>query len=125
MKGTLKFNSSYFLAAIFLLIIEILIALFAHDTIIRPYFGDFLVVILIYCFVRSFVTTPVIPTAIAVLLFSFALETGQYFHIVNLIGLQHVKLARIIIGTSFAWADLAAYTAGILTVVFTEKLLHH
>ena len=125
MKGVLKFNGNYFLLVIILFIVEILIALHVHDAIIRPYIGDFLVVILIYCFVRSFLTTPVIPTAIAVLLFSFVIETAQYFHIVHLLGLQHSKLASTIIGTSFEWTDIAAYTAGILLVVVTEKLLRN
>jgi len=123
MNKIFKFNLKYFYSAIALFITEVLIALYVHDAIIRPYIGDLLVVILIYCFVKSFLNTPLIPTAIGVLLFSFAIETAQYFHIVDLLGLQHSKLARIVIGTSFAWTDLAAYSAGVLLVICTEKLL--
>lgn len=39
------FDKKYFLAALFLLLTEILIALFIHDTFFRPYAGDFLAVI--------------------------------------------------------------------------------
>jgi Protein of unknown function (DUF2809). len=122
MSGLVKFNRHYFIIAIIIFLVEILIAFFIHDTIIRPYIGDFLVVILIYCFVKSFLNTPVWSTALTVLLFSYAVEISQYFHIINKLGLQHSKLARIIMGTSFGWIDLAMYTAGIGVVIFIESL---
>ncbi|HEY5408196.1 MAG TPA: DUF2809 domain-containing protein [Ginsengibacter sp.] len=116
----LRFNRKYFIIALAIFTIEVFIALFVHDKIIRPYIGDFLVVILIYCFVKSFLNTPVFPTALAVLLFSYAVEISQYFHLVNKLGLQNSKLARIIFGTYFEWTDLAVYTAGIIAVIFIE-----
>ena len=122
MSGLFKFNRHYFIIAIIILLVEILIAFFIHDAIIRPYIGDFLVVILIYCFVKSFLNTPVWSTALTVLLFSYAVEISQYFHIINKLGLQHSKHARIIMGTSFGWIDLAMYTAGIGVVIFIESL---
>ena len=122
MRGLVKFNRHYFIIVIIIFFVEILIAFFIHDTIIRPYIGDFLVVILIYCFVKSFLNTPVWSTAITVLLFSYTVEISQYFHIINKLGLQHSKLARIIMGTSFGWIDLAMYTAGIGVVIFIESL---
>jgi hypothetical protein len=117
----LKFNKYYFIAAILLFIIEVCIALFVHDTIIRPYVGDFLVVILIYFFVKSFISTPVFATAIGVLLFACAVEVLQHFSIVEKLGLQHSASAKIIIGNSFEWLDIVAYTAGIAAVLFIEK----
>lgn len=119
----LKFNRKYFWAAMLLLGIEILIARFMHDRIIRPYVGDLLVVILIYCFVKSFFRTPVVPTAFAVLLFCYLIEILQYFQIVNVLGLQDSKIARIVIGTSFEWMDLLAYTLGVGVVIFWEKVV--
>ena len=118
----LKFNRRYFVLAVLILAIEILIAKFAHDEIIRPYVGDLLVVILIYCFIKSFLNTPVLTTALSVLIFSYAVEILQYFHAVNRIGLQNSKIARIIMGDSFEWIDLVAYTIGIVVVIYTEKL---
>jgi Protein of unknown function (DUF2809) len=122
MSGLVKFNRHYFIIAIIIFLVEILIAFFIHDTIIRPYIGDFLVVILIYCFVKSFLNTPVWSTALAVLVFSYAVEISQYFHIINKLGLQHSKIARIIMGTSFGWTDLAMYTAGIGVLIFIESI---
>jgi len=54
---------------------------------------------LLFC--KGILTTPVVPTAIAVLLFSYAVETGQYLGLVYQLGLQHSRIARTIIGTSF------------------------
>lgn len=121
MKNILKFNRSYFVIAILLFVIELLIALYVHDQIIRPYFGDFLVVILIYCFIKSFLDSANLVTAIGVLIFSFLLEISQYFNIVNLLGLGHSNLARTVIGTSFEWIDLIAYTLGIVFVIYIEN----
>lgn len=118
----IKFQLPYFILTLILLIIEICIAVFIHDNFIRPYIGDVLVVMLIYCFVKSFFLTPVIPTAIAVLFFSFLIETLQYFHIVNILGLEQSKLARTVIGTSFAWQDIIAYITGIVVVIAVENL---
>ena len=82
---------------------------------------NFYPAILIYCFVKSFLNTPVWPTAIGVLIFSFTIEVLQYFDLVALLGLQDSKIARIVIGTSFAWADLLAYTVGIVVLLFFER----
>jgi len=116
-----KFNLKYFILTLLIFLIEVLIALFVHDSFIRPSVGDYLVVILIYCLVRSFYQSTVIRVAIGVLLFSYLIEIGQYFHLVKLLGLQHSRAARIIIGTSFAFSDIIAYTLGILTVIGIEK----
>lgn len=116
----LQFNSKYFVAFIILFITEILIALYVNDQIIRPYIGDLLVVILIYCFIKSFLATPVIKTAIAVLIFAFTVETLQYFKLVEKLGLQDSKAARIIIGSSFEWMDVLAYLAGTVLIILVE-----
>jgi hypothetical protein len=117
----LTFNKKFFFFTILLFIIELLIALFVRDAFVRPYVGDYLVVILIYCAVRTFLKAPVLIVATGVLLFSFLIETLQYFHIVNRLGLENNTIARTVIGTGFEWSDLAAYTLGILTVLFLER----
>jgi len=116
-----KFRPGYFFLTIIIFFLEVLIALYVHDNIIRPYIGDLLVVILIYCFVRSFFNFSVKNTAIGVLIFAYITELLQAFHVVNLLGLQHYKLTRIIIGTAFSWADIMCYTVGILIVFIAEK----
>lgn len=118
----LKFNKTYFGLFILILITEILIALYVRDAIVRPYFGDVLVVILIYCFIKSFLKTKVLPTAIFVLFFAFAVETLQYINIVERLKLQNSAVARTAIGTSFEWMDIACYIAGIIIVLTTESI---
>ena len=118
-----RFNKKYFFLTILLFITEILIAIFLHDNLIRPYGGDYLVVILIYCFCMSFVSAPVWKIAAAALLFSYLIEALQYFNLVGILGLQDSRIANIVIGNSFAWADIVAYTLGILTVVGIEYFL--
>ena len=117
----LQFNRTYFAFTIFLFLLETVIALFVHDNFIRPYFGDFLVVMLLYCFLKSFLNVSVWAAAGLVLLFSFAIETAQYFNMVEKLGLQHYKIAKVVLGNSFAWMDLLAYVLGILAVISIEK----
>ncbi|RZJ27897.1 MAG: DUF2809 domain-containing protein [Flavobacterium sp.] len=117
----LTFNKKYFAFTALLFCIEVLIALYVHDDFVRPYIGDVLVVILIYCFVKSFVKLSVNVTAILVLLFAFLIEILQYVNIVEKLGLQNNKVAATAIGTSFAWEDFICYIVGIAAVLLAEK----
>lgn len=117
----ITFNKYYFGLAILLFIVEILIALYVHDTIIRPYIGDVLVVILIYCVIKSFFKLPVFPVAVFVLLFSFSIEFLQYLQIVEKLGLQNSTIAKTVIGTSFAWIDILCYIGGFCIILIAEK----
>jgi hypothetical protein len=99
-----------------------LIAVYMRDAIIRPFGGDLLVVILLYCVLKSAINLPVLPAAGAVLLFAYAVEVSQYFHLVKVLGLQNSKLARILLGTTFSFTDLLAYTLGIILVMVIENL---
>jgi len=94
------FNSSYFIFFALLLLVELLIGIHLHDALIRPYGGDFLVVTLIYCFIKSFLDTSVMKTAIGVLIFSYAVEISQYFHLARVLGLQHYRVALLILGAA-------------------------
>lgn len=123
MLNRLKLNPAFLTLTILIFITEVLIALYVHDNIIRPYIGDLLVIILIYCFVKSFLNLPVLKTAIGVLLFSYTIEILQYLKLVELLGLQHSKAANIIIGNSFEWIDLLAYTGGFAAILLTEKII--
>ncbi len=114
------FQKNYFVATVLLFLIEVAIALFVRDKFIRPYVGDLLVVMLIYCFVKSFLDATPWKVGLGVLLFSFAIEIGQHFQLVKLLGLEHSEVARIVIGTGFAWGDLLAYTLGVAAVLGME-----
>lgn len=100
----------------FLLILaaEVLIALFVRDDFIRPYGGDILVTVLICCFVRIVFPVGVRLLPLWVFLFAAAVEIGQYFDFVSLMGLGDVTFVRILLGSTFSFADLVCYAAGCL-----------
>jgi Protein of unknown function (DUF2809) len=116
----ITFNAKYFYATIILLLVEIFIGVFVKDAFIRPFGGDVLVVILIYCFIKSFWNVPAVKTALAIFGFACLVEGLQYFQIVDRLGLRKYPLLAIIIGTSFAWEDIVAYGAGIAMVIWWE-----
>lgn len=105
--------------SLLLFITELLIA--QASGFIRYTFGDYLVVILLYYLIKSFFNFPPKKIAVTVLLFSYTVETLQYFNFVNRIGLGNSKIANIIIGNTFSLSDLIAYTLGIITVYSIEK----
>lgn len=115
------FNKFYFIFTLLLLATEILIALYTTNW-IRAYFGDFLVVILLYCFIVSFVNTNKNIVLIGVLLFSYLVEILQYYKFVEVIGLQNYPIANTLIGNSFSWIDMLMYTLGVLFVAIIEQL---
>jgi Protein of unknown function (DUF2809) len=117
----LRFHIRYFILTIMLLGVEIGIGAYVHDTLIRPYGGDFLVVILLYCLVRSGVDFPIGPTAAAVLIFAYLVEIGQYFGLAGRLGFKGHSLGRILLGSYFSWSDMIAYTLGILLVLLLER----
>lgn len=120
-----RFDKRYFALAVLLFIIEVYIAMYVRDSFIRPYVGDFLVVLLLYCLLRSFIKVSMRPAALGVLAFAFILETLQYFRIDKLLGLPHSSVAAIVIGSAFAWEDLLAYTLGIAFVWLAEYFFNN
>lgn len=119
-------NKPYFMLAILILFVEVLIALHLDTGFIRYTFGDYLVVILIYCTIKSFIKTTSKVIAIGVLLFAYFIEFLQYINIVNLLNLQNNKILSTLIGTTFSVFDLIAYTLGVLTILSVEiKIFNH
>ena len=117
----LTFNKKYFGLAVSIFIIEVCIALFVRDRFFRPYVGDVLVVILIYCFMKAFLRWPTLIIALIVLVFAFSVELLQFFNIVDKLGLEKSKVAGIVIGSSFSWLDLVAYLTGVIIIVIVES----
>lgn len=116
----LTFNLRFFLLSILFFVTEVLIALYVKDNFVRPYVGDYLVVMLIYCAVRTFIKANPVKVAIAVLLFAYMVEVLQYFRIVDRLGLSGNQVAKTVIGYGFEWLDMLAYTLGVLTILLAE-----
>ena len=115
-----RFDRYHFIAAFFLFIVLVLIALFVRDHFIRPIFGDFLVVIFMYYTIGTLVKMSKLWMAIGVLLFAYAVEIGQYYNLVYHLGLKGNRFAEIVIGLGFTWTDMLAYTLGAMVVYFWE-----
>ena len=116
----LTFNLRFFLLTILFFVTEVLIALYVKDNFVRPYVGDYLVVMLIYCAVRTFIKANPVKIALAVLLFAYLVEVLQYFRIVDRLGLSGNLVAKTVIGYGFEWLDMLAYTLGVLTILLVE-----
>ncbi|HVW95133.1 MAG TPA: DUF2809 domain-containing protein [Mucilaginibacter sp.] len=122
MKLTFGFQKRYFFLMLILLMIEVIIGFDFHDKLIRPYGGDFIVVIFLYCCIKSFIQADVLKTAVGILIFAYLVEVSQYFHLVRILALQNNKPALILLGDSFSFNDLIAYTLGIALVLLLENL---
>ena len=115
-----KFNRIYFIYFLVLLVIEILIAVFLKSGFIRHTFGDYLVVILMFYFFKSFVKANDITLGIITLLIAYAIEFLQLTNMLSYFGVEQSKWANLIFGNYFSIPDLLAYTLGILTVTSLE-----
>lgn len=118
----MKLNFKSLIIFLSLLIIEILIAMYIKGGFIRNVLGDFLAVITLFYLFKSFIKTKAVYIAIMILLISYLVEFLQLIHFLDLLNLQNNKLLSIVIGTTFSTTDLIAYTLGICTVLFIEKL---
>ena len=110
----------YFTGFIFLLVLEVLIAARVQDDFVRPYLGDYLVVILLYCLLMAAIRFSVLQGLIAVLIFSFSVEFFQLINIVKVLQYQPPKMIMIVLGSSFSIWDLLAYSLGLVTCLLIE-----
>ena len=107
-----KERITFAVITVLLIFIEVLIALFVDDAFIRPYFGDMLVVVVLYAFVRIFVPHGHRLLPLYIFLFAVVVEVLQYFHIVDILGLGGSRFFRILIGGVFDWKDIGCYAVG-------------
>ncbi|MCM1400367.1 MAG: DUF2809 domain-containing protein [Clostridium sp.] len=112
----------YIIATFALLFTEVMIALFAHDSFIRPYVGDMLVVIVIYTFIRIWMPDKCCILPLYVFLFAVLVEVLQYFNIVEVLGLSESKFFSVLIGGTFDWRDIVCYGAGCVLLAIYEFL---
>lgn len=116
------YRKRYFAVAGGLFLLEVYIALRVHDAFVRPYAGDFLATIWLVYLGRTCWTASVERVAWAALVVSGLIEGLQYVHFLRLMGWQQSALARIVLGSAFAWGDLLAYALGALAAVALARL---
>lgn len=112
----------YFILTFIILFVEVIIALFVHDSFIRPYVGDILVVAVIYTFIRIFIPDKVKLLPLYIFLFSVSVELMQYINIVKMLGLQDNRFFSVLVGTIFDIKDIICYGGGCLLIAIGGKL---
>lgn len=119
MKKRLIFLATF----VSLFIVEVLIALYFHDDFIRPFVGDMIVTVLVWSFARVIFPDKFKLMSVYVMIFATLIEVGQYFNYVELLGVQDNPLLVTVMGTSFAWADIACYAVGCTVAAVIDFLL--
>lgn len=114
---------SYMLLFLVFLGIEVLIALFVRDSFIRPYVGDILVTVVICLFIRAVTPFKHKLLPLYVFIFAAAVEIGQYFDFVALLGFENNRFLSVLLGRTFSLADIVCYGIGCLLFFAAEKLL--
>ncbi|MDB5707910.1 MAG: hypothetical protein JWN66_5026 [Sphingomonas bacterium] len=116
----MKIRRAYALVAIAVFALEVAIALFVRDRFVRPFVGDSLAVVLVYLALRA--VTPLRVKVAVALAFAtaIAIEFGQYFDLLDALGLRANPVVRVVLGAGFDPMDFAAYAAGTLGVLAIE-----
>ena len=110
----------YAVATLFLLLIEVIIALYVHDDFIRPYVGDVLVVIVIYTFIRIIVPEKCKLIPLFLFIFAAGVELLQLANIVEILGVADNKFLKTLIGSVFDVKDIICYAVGCVMLCVYE-----
>jgi len=88
------------------------------------YFGDYLwAMLLFFGFALILHNMSTSKVAIVTLLFTYIIEVSELFHPPWLDYLRSIKLFALILGFTFLWSDIVAYTLGISTGALIEWFL--
>lgn len=116
----MKTRIIYAICFIVIFVVEVLIGMYVRDSFVRPYMGDALVVVLIYCFVRIFIPRGIRALPLYVFAFACFIEILQYFQLVDVLGLTN-RVARIVLGSTFDFKDLICYAVGCIFILLAER----
>lgn len=104
----------YAIAFLLLLAIEVIIAVYVHDKIIRPYLGDVLVVVVLYLGVRIFIPEGIKFLPLYIFLFATMVEVLQLFNLIQFFHIENNRFLQILIGSVFDVKDILCYGIGCL-----------
>ena len=108
-------------AFLVLLGIEVCIALFVHDSFVRPYIGDVLAVVTVYCGARIVFPQRFRWLSAAVLALAVCVELVQLTDISSLFG--EGSFMAILLGSTFDVHDLLCYAIGGMICVICDILI--
>lgn len=116
----MKKRIPYLVLTLVILILEVIIAVYVKDKLIRPYVGDILAIIFVYFGIKTLY--PSLKQAnILAFLIGCIIEISQGFQILKYLGLQDNKWLSIILGSTFDWSDLFCYFIGFIIQIFSPK----
>lgn len=122
MNQKIKMRLAFLAVFVSLLATEVLIALFVHDSFVRPYVGDMIVTVVVWSFLRIIFPDKFRLMSLYVMIFAVLVEVGQYFHYTELLGITNPVLVTMM-GTSFAWADIACYAVGCVVAAVADTVM--
>lgn len=114
----------YLVITVILFGVEVYIAKYVNDDLIRPYGGDTIVVVLLYTFVRIFIPEKYPLLSLYIFVFAVFVECMQYIHIVDILNMQNYAL-RIAIGNGFSLWDIVAYAIGCMITGIYEYIIDY
>lgn len=86
--------------------------------------GDALWAMMVYCCFRIvLISKPMIISAVAALITSFAIEFSQMLTPDWLVKIRSTFLGHMLLGQGFLWSDLLAYTIGIAVIYGLTALI--
>lgn len=119
----ISINKKYIAVAFIILFVEIIIAIFMKDKIIRPFVGDVLSTCLLFCLGRSFYKGKTIWLGIGVLFFAFAVEFSQLYKLGDYLGFEKGSIGSIVLGATFDPLDLVAYLLGVFLCLIFDSYM--
>lgn len=118
-----KRRTRYAAAFLIFLIIEVLIALYIHDTFVRPYLGDVLVVVVLYLAFKVFRPDGLRFLALYIFIFATLVECLQYFNLIQLLRIERNTFLGVLLGSVFDINDILCYGIGcILLGIFEWRI---
>lgn len=113
-----RFNKKYGFIFLTILIIEILIAYFVTNPMIKESIGNTLVIVLIYSLIQTFFDFDKLKTIIGVGIFALLVKVTQLWLMDNFN--PENKLLSTLIGNTFDMNDIWAYIAGCALIYMLE-----
>ncbi|PVM92027.1 ribosomal maturation YjgA family protein [Caulobacter endophyticus] len=117
----MRIRFGYLALAIALFAVEVVIALFVRDALVRPYMGDVLATAMVYFGLRGVTPLGRIGAAAGAFGLGAVVEIGQALHILDLVGLGASRWARVVFGGVFDFKDLACYAIGVALAMAVDR----
>lgn len=116
-----RLHVGYLLSAIVLFLLEIVIANYSTGW-VRSYFGDILVIMLIYSALMTVVKLNKQLVVLFTLIFACSIEFSQYFKLAELLGFKQGGVAYTLLGNTFSIEDLGCYLIGGIIILLFETV---